>query len=52
LKLVAKAVQKLANLNEFGAKEAYMAGVNNFIINNKQRMVDFLDHLSVSENIN
>lgn len=45
---MAKAVQNLANLNEFGTKEAFMAVVNSFIISNKQKMVEFLDNLSVS----
>ncbi|XP_061584998.1 ras GTPase-activating protein 1-like isoform X2 [Cololabis saira] len=43
--LVAKSVQNLANLVEFGAKEPYMEGVNPFIKNNKQRMIMFLDEL-------
>ncbi|XP_051952723.1 ras GTPase-activating protein 1 isoform X3 [Xyrauchen texanus] len=45
LTLVAKSVQNLANLVEFGAKEPYMEGVNPFIKNNKQRMIMFLDEL-------
>uniref|UniRef100_A0A8C4QJF6 RAS p21 protein activator 1 n=1 Tax=Eptatretus burgeri TaxID=7764 RepID=A0A8C4QJF6_EPTBU len=47
LLLVAKSLQNLANLVEFGAKEAYMEGVNPFIIQNKQRMITFLDQLAV-----
>uniref|UniRef100_UPI00358F3DFB ras GTPase-activating protein 1 isoform X2 n=1 Tax=Myxine glutinosa TaxID=7769 RepID=UPI00358F3DFB len=46
LLLVAKSLQNLANLVEFGAKEAYMEGVNPFIIQNKQRMITFLDQLA------
>uniref|UniRef100_A0A9J7XBC9 Ras GTPase-activating protein 1 n=1 Tax=Cyprinus carpio carpio TaxID=630221 RepID=A0A9J7XBC9_CYPCA len=45
LTLVAKSVQNLANLVEFGAKEPYMEGVNPFIKNNKERMIMFLDEL-------
>uniref|UniRef100_A0A3P9GX68 Ras GTPase-activating protein 1 n=2 Tax=Oryzias latipes TaxID=8090 RepID=A0A3P9GX68_ORYLA len=45
LTLVAKSVQNLANLVEFGAKEPYMEGVNPFIKCNKQRMIMFLDEL-------
>ncbi|XP_023933304.1 ras GTPase-activating protein 1 [Lingula anatina] len=46
LKLVAKSLQNLANLVEFGAKEPFMEVVNPFILGNKQRMVMFLDELS------
>lgn len=45
LTLVAKSVQNLANLVEFGAKEPYMEGVNPFILCNKHRMIMFLDEL-------
>uniref|UniRef100_A0A673LX96 Ras GTPase-activating protein 1 n=1 Tax=Sinocyclocheilus rhinocerous TaxID=307959 RepID=A0A673LX96_9TELE len=45
LTLVAKAVQNLANLVEFGAKEPYMEGVNPFIKSNKHKMITFLDEL-------
>ncbi|XP_041915431.1 ras GTPase-activating protein 1 [Alosa sapidissima] len=45
LTLVAKAVQNLANLVEFGTKEPYMEGVNPFIKSNKDRMIRFLDEL-------
>lgn len=48
LKLVAKAVQNLANLNELGIKETFMAVVNDFIKANKEKMVEFVDQLSVS----
>ena len=46
LKLVANSLIKLANLTE--AKEAYMEVINPFIRDNQQRMVMFLDELSVS----
>ena len=48
LVMVAKCLQNLANLVEFGGKEPYMEVVNPFIIKNRERMVGFLDHLSVS----
>ena len=47
LVMVAKCLQNLANLVEFGVKESYMEVVNPFILKNKERMVVFLDHLSV-----
>ena len=47
--MIAKCLQNLANLVEFGAKESYMEVVNPFILKNKERMVVFLDHLSVSQ---
>ena len=48
LVMIAKCLQNLANLVEFGVKESYMEVVNPFILKNKERMVVFLDHLSVS----
>ena len=44
--MIAKCLQNLANLVEFGGKEPYMEVVNPFILKNKERMVVFLDHLS------
>ncbi|XP_059490373.1 ras GTPase-activating protein 1 isoform X3 [Neocloeon triangulifer] len=44
--MVAKCLQNLANLIEFGGKEQYMEVVNPFILKNKERMVVFLDTLS------
>ena len=49
LVMIAKCLQNLANLVEFGVKESYMEVVNPFILKNKERMVVFLDHLSVSK---
>ncbi|CAH1797492.1 unnamed protein product, partial [Owenia fusiformis] len=46
LKLIAKSLQNLSNLVEFGAKEPYMTAINPFIVTNKSRMVEFLDKLS------
>nr|CAB3265445.1 ras GTPase-activating protein 1 [Phallusia mammillata] len=45
LLLVAKSIQNLANLVEFGAKEIYMEGINQFIIENKKKIVDFIEEL-------
>lgn len=47
--MVAKCLQNLANLVEFGGKEPYMEVVNPFILKNKERMVVFLDQLSVNK---
>ncbi|EDW06133.1 ras GTPase-activating protein 1 isoform X1 [Drosophila mojavensis] len=44
--MVAKCLQNLANLIEFGGKEQYMEVVNPFILKNKERMIVFLDQLS------
>lgn len=49
--MVAKCLQNLANLVEFGGKEPYMEVVNPFILKNKERMVYYLDQLSVSSTI-
>ena len=46
--MVAKCLQNLANLIEFGGKEPYMEVINPFILKNKERMIVFLDQLSVS----
>ena len=46
--MIAKCLQNLGNLIEFGGKEPYMEVVNPFILKNKERMVVFLDHLSVT----
>nr|XP_053630504.1 LOW QUALITY PROTEIN: ras GTPase-activating protein 1-like [Cherax quadricarinatus] len=48
--MIAKCLQNLANLVEFGGKEPYMEVVNPFILKNKERMITYLDTLSsVSE---
>lgn len=44
--LVAKCLQNLANLVEFGAKEPWMEVVNPFILKNKNRMIRFLDDIA------
>lgn len=46
--MIAKCLQNLANLVEFGGKEQYMEVVNPFILKNKERMICYLDSLSVS----
>lgn len=48
LKLVAKSLINLANLVEVGTKELYMEAVGPFIVDNKNRMVTFLNELAVS----
>jgi len=47
LVMIAKCLQNLANLVEFGSKEPYMEVVNPFILKNKEKMTVFLDHISV-----
>ncbi|XP_074594177.1 RAS p21 protein activator vap isoform X2 [Brevipalpus obovatus] len=44
--LIAKSLQNLANLIEFGVKEPWMEIVNPFILKNKARMIKFLNELS------
>ncbi|KAG0729183.1 Ras GTPase-activating protein 1 [Chionoecetes opilio] len=44
--MIAKCLQNLANLVEFGGKEPYMEVVNPFILKNKERMISYLDQLS------
>uniref|UniRef100_T1JFR2 Ras GTPase-activating protein 1 n=1 Tax=Strigamia maritima TaxID=126957 RepID=T1JFR2_STRMM len=43
---IAKCLQNLANLVEFGGKEPYMEVVNPFITKHRERMILFLDVLS------
>ncbi|RXG72389.1 Ras GTPase-activating protein 1 [Armadillidium vulgare] len=44
--MIAKCLQNLANLIEFGGKEPYMEVVNPFILKNRERMINYLDMLS------
>lgn len=44
--LVAKSLQNLANLIEFGTKEPWMEVVNPFILKNKSRMIKYIDEIS------
>ncbi|CAI8014988.1 Ras GTPase-activating protein 1 [Geodia barretti] len=46
LKLVAKAVQNLANLVEFKSKEPFMTSLNPFITRHRADMIKFIDNLS------
>jgi hypothetical protein len=48
LTLIAKIVQNLGNLVEFGAKEEYMKEMNPFILRTNAHMKSFLDGLAVS----
>ena len=47
LTLIAKIVQNLANMSEFGQKEDYMQCCNDFLVATRPRMQDFLDRLAV-----
>ena len=46
--LVAKVVQNLANLVEFGDKEPFMKDVNPFILANIDRMKGYIDAVAVA----
>jgi len=46
LVLISKAIQNLANGVQFGSKEQYMANMNEFIVNNRERVDEFLDKLT------
>ena len=48
LKLLAKSLINLANLVEVGTKEPYMEAVGPFIVDNKPKMMSFLNDLAVS----
>ena len=43
-------LQNLSNLCEFGYKEPYMADMNKLIIDNMDRMKQYIDTISVSKN--
>jgi len=45
--LIAKTIQNLANMSEFGQKEPYMQPINSFIIKQRGDMQAFLDAVSV-----
>ena len=45
--LIAKSLQNLSNLCEFGYKEPYMADMNSLIMENMGRMKEFIDRCSV-----
>ncbi|KAJ3189773.1 Ras GTPase-activating protein 1 [Gaertneriomyces sp. JEL0708] len=46
LTLVAKTLQNLANLSDFGSKEGYMSECNTFIDSNMDAMKNFIDQVS------
>lgn len=48
LMLVAKSIQNLANMTEFGAKESFMIPVNGLLTQLRGGMVKYLDTISVS----
>nr|XP_002127238.1 ras GTPase-activating protein 1 [Ciona intestinalis] len=52
LLLVAKSLQNLANLVEYGSKEYYMECLNPFIIENKEKITYFLEELGSASNLN
>jgi len=47
LLLVAKVLQNLSNNVQFGKKEEYMTPLNSFIEDNSNKMLEFLDKISV-----
>lgn len=52
LTLIAKTLQNLANLVEFGAKEPFMIDMNEFIDGNRERMKQCISIISVSHKEN
>ncbi|KNC83587.1 hypothetical protein SARC_04171 [Sphaeroforma arctica JP610] len=48
LTLIAKTLQSLASLVQFGEKEQYMRALNFYIVDNMKRMQAFLDSISVN----
>jgi len=48
LTLLAKLIQSLGNLSEFGVKEAYMTPMNKFIRENTKGLMEFLDQVVVA----
>lgn len=46
LTLLAKSLQCLANLADFGVKEPYMAQMNNFISENTHNLMEFIDYIA------
>jgi formyltetrahydrofolate synthetase len=51
LVLIAKTLQNLSNLVEFGQKEPYMAAMNTFIQDKMEEMKKFLDKISVKSDV-
>ncbi len=52
LTLVAKIIQNLANMSDFGQKEEYMVVCNDFLLAQRPRMQTFLDRLAVRFRLN
>jgi hypothetical protein len=48
LTLLAKTLQCLSNLANFGVKEPFMIEMNSFIMDQSHRMMEFIDLISVS----
>ncbi|KAJ1912579.1 hypothetical protein IWQ60_009603 [Tieghemiomyces parasiticus] len=46
LTLLAKSVQCLANLSEFGVKEPHMSPMNEFVMENSSALMEFIDFLA------
>lgn len=51
LTLVAKSLQNLANMSEFGVKEAYMVAVNGTLTALRGGMTEYLDAVSVGRRV-
>ena len=49
LKLVAKCTINIANLVEFKVKEKFMTALNPLVQRHRERMVEFIDEISVSK---
>ncbi|KAF9096390.1 hypothetical protein BGX23_011464 [Mortierella sp. AD031] len=49
LTLIAKSLQGLANLVNFGSKESWMVPMNEFITENTKSLKDFIDQICVSD---
>ncbi len=47
LTLVAKVIQNLGNMAEFGGKEPFMANANQFLTQHKSEMTQYIDQLAV-----
>ncbi|KAJ1654518.1 hypothetical protein IWQ61_005565 [Dispira simplex] len=49
LTLLAKSVQCLANLSEFGVKEPYMSPMNEFVVENSPALMEFIDFIATTD---
>ncbi|KAJ1966553.1 hypothetical protein H4R35_006970, partial [Dimargaris xerosporica] len=52
LTLLAKSVQCLANLSEFGAKEPHMSPMNEFVMENSAALMEFIDFIATESDGN